>query len=128
MIPFRTKAVTKVLVEAEDAPLRLVDLGGDDEWLHGQKRKRHTFGKVVMVGKGEKRRLELHDKWPKLIIRRQRCHLPETVFHKVPPPVDVTAKLPTASVSCASQFRGTSIRRIQGACSNDSQQARFAAL
>ena len=51
MTPFRTKAVTKVLVEAVDAPLRLVDLGGVMSGYTGKKRNVHTFGKIVMVVK-----------------------------------------------------------------------------
>ena len=51
MTPFRTKAVTKVLVEAVDAPLRLVDLGGVMSGHTGKKRNVHTFGKIVMVVK-----------------------------------------------------------------------------
>lgn len=51
MIPFRTKAVTNVFVEAVVAPLRS-DLCGGDERLHERKKNKHTFGMVgVMVEK-----------------------------------------------------------------------------
>ena len=53
MIPFRAKAVKKVLVEALFAPLTS-DLGGDDERLREKKEEktRYTFGIVgVMVEK-----------------------------------------------------------------------------
>lgn len=58
MIPFRAKAVKKVLVDAVVAPLRS-DLGGGDERLHekkGKKKNRHTFGMVGVMGEEERGR------------------------------------------------------------------------
>lgn len=56
MIPFRTKAVKKVLVEALVAPLRL-DLGGGDQWLLRRQERRAGIHLVRLLwcgGKGEK--------------------------------------------------------------------------
>jgi hypothetical protein len=57
MIPFRTKAVKKVLVEAVVAPLTS-DLGSGDEWLLGQKERQAYIWDGSYGGKGEKRGLE----------------------------------------------------------------------